>query len=129
MTELRELIVEIKRHGGPEYAERLVKEILRLEGVVARLTSELEVEREQHTAKITAGTDLSHEVAALRAAGKEAVERIAQLKAALVKCAIPYEALLADKASRKWIAPRVWAAMEAAVLEARALVPPGESPP
>ena len=42
------------------------------------------------------------------------------LRRALVECALPYEALLADTESRKWIAPSVWEAMERAVVIARA---------
>ncbi|HTG95763.1 MAG TPA: hypothetical protein VL866_24395 [Pyrinomonadaceae bacterium] len=45
---------------------------------------------------------------------------VGRLREALVKAAIPYEALLADAESRKWIAPEVWAAIEAAVIESRA---------
>jgi hypothetical protein len=47
-------------------------------------------------------------------------EEVGRLREALVKAAIPYEALLADAESRKWIAPEVWAAIEAAVIESRA---------
>lgn len=49
--------------------------------------------------------------------------RIAQLEAALLLCAIPYEALLMDSASRKWIAPAVWTAIEKAVAAIRAALP------
>lgn len=44
------------------------------------------------------------------------------LKVALVKCAIPYEAIRMDAGSRKWIAPEIWNAIIAATDEARALV-------
>jgi hypothetical protein len=43
-----------------------------------------------------------------------------QLREALAKAAIPYEALLMDVESRKWIAPEVWTAIETAVTAARA---------
>lgn len=39
---------------------------------------------------------------------------------ALALCAIPYEALLMDRESRKWIAPEVWSDIERAVIAARA---------
>lgn len=39
--------------------------------------------------------------------------------AALALCAIPYEALLMDAESRRWIAPVVWIEIEKAVIAAR----------
>ncbi len=45
---------------------------------------------------------------------------VARLRKVLVQMAIPYEALLMDAESRKWIAPTVWSAIEAAVTAARA---------
>ena len=56
-------------------------------------------------------------VAAVNATDPEA---LAWLKAALVECALPYEALLLDQESRKWIAPTVWKAIETAVAASRA---------
>jgi hypothetical protein len=47
---------------------------------------------------------------------------LAQLREALVQAAIPYEALLTDAESRKWIAPEIWSAIESAVKDARALM-------
>jgi hypothetical protein len=44
----------------------------------------------------------------------------AALKAALIDCALPYEALLADWGSRRWIADRIWADIERAVAASRA---------
>lgn len=40
-----------------------------------------------------------------------ALKREAALRAALVKSVVPYEALLADEASRQWIAPSIWQMM------------------
>jgi hypothetical protein len=42
------------------------------------------------------------------------------LREALASAVIPYEALLLDSESRRWIAPEVWSAMETAVTKARA---------
>jgi hypothetical protein len=53
------------------------------------------------------------------AARREARMSARTLAEALVECVIPYEALLVDAESRKWIAPQVWEAMERAVLAAR----------
>mgnify|MGYP007001732573 CR=1 FL=1 len=44
----------------------------------------------------------------------------ARLLEALVKCTVPYEALLADSESRKWIAPTIWRDIEDGVRAARA---------
>lgn len=46
------------------------------------------------------------------------------LREALIAAVIPYEALLIDSESRKWIAPEVWAAIENAVAALRAALPP-----
>lgn len=46
---------------------------------------------------------------------KELEARNDALRAAAVSAAIPYEALLMDGESRKWIAPAVWEAIETAV--------------
>lgn len=43
-----------------------------------------------------------------------------RLREALTQAAIPYEAILMDSESRRWIAPAVWGAMENAVAAARA---------
>ena len=52
---------------------------------------------------------------------------VKRLRKAVTLCAIPYEALLADSESRKWIAPEVWAAIENAVAALReALANTGE---
>jgi hypothetical protein len=45
---------------------------------------------------------------------------VGRLREALAKAAIPYEAILMDGESRRWIAPEVWAAIETAVMDARA---------
>jgi len=50
------------------------------------------------------------------ATSRAALEDVRRVVAA---CAIPYEALLLDEPSRKWIAPAVWETMQRAVLEAR----------
>lgn len=39
---------------------------------------------------------------------------------AMVSAALPYEALLIDAESRKWIAPEVWSAIESSVSKIRA---------
>lgn len=53
--------------------------------------------------------------------------RVDTLEKALVVSAIPYEALLLDAESRKWIAPEVWNAIEQAVTAIRATLQ-GEQP-
>lgn len=56
------------------------------------------------------------------AATKESLNllrQITRLKEILVKCTVPYEALLMDKESRKWIAPEIWKTIEDAVQSAR----------
>src|SRR3990167_8139701 len=53
-------------------------------------------------------------------------ERNASLLKLLVESVIPYEALLADAESRKWIAPSIWGAMEECRDKVRALI--GVSP-
>jgi hypothetical protein len=62
------------------------------------------------------------ENARLEAALAEARKDWGRAVVALAVCATPYHALLSDKESRKWIAPMVWQAMEAAVLEANTLI-------
>jgi hypothetical protein len=47
-----------------------------------------------------------------------------RLREALAQAAIPYEALLMDAESRRWIAPRVWSAIETTVAAARAALQP-----
>ena len=47
-----------------------------------------------------------------------------RLREALAQAALPYEALLVDAASRKWIAPEIWSAIETAVTAARAALQP-----
>src|SRR6185369_16814230 len=44
---------------------------------------------------------------------------VGRLREALAKAAIPYEAILMDGESRRWVAPEVWAAIETAVMDAR----------
>lgn len=44
---------------------------------------------------------------------------VARLRKAATLCAIPYEALLVDRESRKWIAPEAWTAIENAVAALR----------
>ena len=55
-----------------------------------------------------------------------AVNSYDALRAAAVAAAIPYEALLMDNESRKWIAlaPEVWSAIEKAVEQLRAALHP-----
>src|SRR3990172_3687001 len=57
---------------------------------------------------------------------ENARERNASLLKLLVESVIPYEALLADAESRKWIAPSIWGAMEECRDKVRALI--GVSP-
>ena len=45
---------------------------------------------------------------------------VTRLREALVQAAIPYEALLMDAESRKWIAPEIWTAIVTAVTATRA---------
>jgi hypothetical protein len=47
------------------------------------------------------------------------LSEVAQLRDALASAAIPYEALLMDAESRRWIAPEVWSAIEDAQVKAR----------
>lgn len=57
---------------------------------------------------------------------------IVDWKWAMVKCVLPYEALLADPESRKWIAPEIWRSIESAVATVRQVVtdaPPVETEP
>lgn len=54
----------------------------------------------------------------------EALNSYDALREAAAKAAIPYEALLMDSESRRWIAPEVWTAMENAVAELRAALHP-----
>ena len=49
-----------------------------------------------------------------------------ELRAALVECLLPYEALLADADSRKWIAPEIWTVIEQAVARSRMVIYPDE---
>ena len=49
-------------------------------------------------------------------------DRVEELEAALVNCAIPYEAILMDAGSQKWIAPEIWQAMTDACVKARAIL-------
>ena len=51
--------------------------------------------------------------------------QVERLQRALVECAVPYEALLLDGGSRKWIAPEVWTAIENAVIGVRAALTEG----
>lgn len=51
-------------------------------------------------------------------------EQLIELRKLLVAAAIPYEALLLDAESRRWIAPEVWEAMETAVINIRAALSP-----
>jgi hypothetical protein len=51
-------------------------------------------------------------------------EQVIRLRKALVLAVIPYEAILMDAASRRWIAPEVWSAIENAVLAARTALSP-----
>lgn len=53
-----------------------------------------------------------------------AVNSYDALRAAATAAAIPYEALLIDSESRKWIAPEVWTAIESAVTQLRAALHP-----
>ena len=45
--------------------------------------------------------------------------RVAALEAAAVLLAIPYEGLLADGESRRWIAPALWTAIEEGIKATR----------
>lgn len=58
-------------------------------------------------------------VCVMVAENKRIRESNAKLLQAMAKCAIPYEGLLIDTESRKWIVPEVWAAMENAIVSAR----------
>ena len=49
---------------------------------------------------------------------------VERLRAVLVVCAIPYEALRMDDESRKWIAPSIWQRMIDATDAARAALAP-----
>ena len=53
-------------------------------------------------------------------------ERHARLLDTLVASVIPYEALLADQESRKWIAPSIWQAMKDFRSTVRALILPSD---
>jgi ribosomal protein L16/L10AE len=44
------------------------------------------------------------------------------LRRALAECVLPYEALLMDAESKKWIAPEIWADIERAVIAARSAI-------
>lgn len=46
-------------------------------------------------------------------------DAVREYREALTKAAIPYEGLLMDRESRKWIAPTVWKAIEDAVVAIR----------
>ena len=54
----------------------------------------------------------------------KSLEKNTELKAALAACVLPYEALLLDKESRKWIAPEIWNEIEASVAAARKALSP-----
>ena len=62
-------------------------------------------------------------------AGQWAGQRdVLPLMEAAVKLVLPYEGLLADSESRRWIAPTLWTAIEEGVKAVRAaLTQPGES--
>lgn len=79
--------------------------------------------------KVEDGTWFQRAIATLEEAFKTSDVRIAELTAerdalreALVKCAIPYEGLLMDKESRKWIAPPIWGDIESAAQDIRAIL-------
>lgn len=48
------------------------------------------------------------------------VDRVWELREAAVKLVLPYEALLVDNESRRWLAPTLWAAIEEGVKAVRA---------
>lgn len=80
-------------------------------------------------------SSLCDEVEQLRSLNQTQAESIAEFqreqrefRRALVETAIPYEALLTDAQSRKWIAPEVWASVEQAVKAARSAITPKGSP-
>lgn len=79
---------------------------------IAALLAEVQAVDERHL----------RELADLDALRHEGTVTIARLRAALVECAAPYEALLMDAPSRTWIAPRVWEAIEKAAVAVRAVL-------
>lgn len=52
------------------------------------------------------------------------LEQLAALREATVNLVIPYEALLVDPESRKWIAPEVWTAIQQGVAALREALNP-----
>ncbi len=81
--------------------------------------AELEVEEVKNMDDFARATDLAVKRGA----------QVTELEKALVMCAIPYEAILADKPSRKWIAPSIWKDMTMAVGTARAVLIKGGDRP
>ena len=53
--------------------------------------------------------------------------RLAELERTVVMCVVPYEAILMDKLSRKWIAPSIWKDMTTAIRHARTVLTKGET--
>ena len=65
-------------------------------------------------------SDPSEDDSEVRRIAEEIVERERKpILEALVLCAIPYEAILMDAGSKKWIEPGIWESMGKAVESAR----------
>ena len=98
------------RENGAANIANVERDLYRLNGQDVRVTIEW------RDAAIAAQTSERQEVK--MAISTEASETLK----ALVQCVIPYEALLADSESRKWIAPEIWQSIESAVAAVRQVV-------